>query len=205
MNTQVTQLVLVCLYTTLLTFITAASLTISQKNALKTLKDPLQSAANLCTPTGFKAVLFAVPLQAAPPPPPATPAKPSSSTWPPPTTTSTTPAEAPASSSTPSAAVDAKHADRSAATADNKTDKKKAAAAAAVRGGSGSGLDPSSTRSLLIILHGKRVEDDLVRDAISSLKAEGHQVCCVAAMAVLISTLRKVSQFLCCAVLTMTF
>jgi hypothetical protein len=26
------------------------------------------------------------------------------------------------------------------------------------------------------VLHGKRVEDDLVRDAISSLKAEGHQV-----------------------------
>jgi hypothetical protein len=31
--------------------------------------------------------------------------------------------------------------------------------------------------TLLIVLHGKRVEDDLVRDAICSLIAEGHQVC----------------------------
>jgi hypothetical protein len=56
---------------------------------------------------------------------------------------------------------------------------KAAAAAATARGGSGSGLDPKATRSLLIILHGKRAEDDLVRGAISNLKAEGHQVRCL--------------------------
>jgi hypothetical protein len=37
-------------------------------------------------------------------------------------------------------------------------------------------LDPANSRSLLVILHGKRVEDELLRDAITSLKAQGHKV-----------------------------
>ncbi|WIA07980.1 hypothetical protein OEZ85_007453 [Tetradesmus obliquus] len=106
----------------------------------------------------------APPKQAAPPAPAAAPAKPTR--LPP---TEEPPAEAPASASD--------HGPSS--TARRKKDKKKpaaAAAAAAAGRGSGSGLDPKTTRSLLVVLHGKRVDDDLVRDAISSLKEEGHQI-----------------------------
>eukprot|EP00775_Hariotina_reticulata_P006845 gene6845-7063_t len=35
---------------------------------------------------------------------------------------------------------------------------------------------PPGTRKLLVILHGKRIDDDQIRDAITILKNEGHQV-----------------------------
>lgn len=35
---------------------------------------------------------------------------------------------------------------------------------------------PPGTRKLLVILHGKRIDDDQIREAITTLKKEGHQV-----------------------------
>lgn len=37
-------------------------------------------------------------------------------------------------------------------------------------------VKPPGTRKLLVILHGKRIDDDQIRDAITTLKKEGHQV-----------------------------
>lgn len=49
-------------------------------------------------------------------------------------------------------------------------------AAAAAAGGATAVLDPTTSRRLLVILHGKRVDDELVREAIQELKEQGHQV-----------------------------
>eukprot|EP00882_Tetradesmus_deserticola_P028680 GHRQ01031952.1.p1 GENE.GHRQ01031952.1~~GHRQ01031952.1.p1 ORF type:complete len:259 (+),score=93.48 GHRQ01031952.1:428-1204(+) len=93
-------------------------------------------------------------------PPPAAPAKSSTKTSPSPDKHAH--AEPPASSDATYASISTKP--------DN------AAAAAAAGRAAGSGLDPNTSRKLLIILHGKRVDDELVRGAILRLKAEGHQI-----------------------------
>lgn len=59
--------------------------------------------------------------------------------------------------------------------ADSNLDSSKSDAKGA-KGAKSSQLDPATTRSLLLILHGKRVEDDLVKNAIADLKKEGHKV-----------------------------
>lgn len=37
-------------------------------------------------------------------------------------------------------------------------------------------LKPPDKKKLLIILHGKRIDDDFVRGAIDQIRAEGHEV-----------------------------
>jgi hypothetical protein len=47
--------------------------------------------------------------------------------------------------------------------------------------GQGQQQQQVAPRKLLLILHGKRIEDDQVRDAIKQLKDEGHEVMAAAA------------------------
>jgi hypothetical protein len=56
--------------------------------------------------------------------------------------------------------------------------KQKAAAKSPTQGSSNSRKPDSSKRHLLVILHGKRIHDDQIRDGINILQEEGHKVRC---------------------------